>query len=71
METSFTVVAQSQTIDLSNGTPQNAMRVEFVSQPSGTRAYVTVPLSEYTAALVKRRIEEAVTNIEAVHALGS
>lgn len=67
----YTLLSQDLTEELApNGTFMDVWRITFQG-PSGTTAYVRVPANQYSPATVDAAVQAYLTNIEAVHTLGS
>lgn len=67
----YTITAQRQTTIIDNGGQLvGVMEVKFRT-PAGVVGMVDVPLKEYTVDKVRQLVEERVSTIEAVHALGA
>lgn len=66
----YTILTQDQSEELApNSTFVDTWRITFQA-PSGTVGTVKIPASQYSAARVDLEIQNALQEIESVHALG-
>lgn len=70
MADTYTVVTQEETQTFAaDGTVTESMKVTFQATASQQRAYVTIPVADYTVEAVDTAIRARVAVIDAVQAL--